>query len=279
MITTKQPNIDESKIDDIADVYHNVMDHHDWEDLKNFLDNPTLLISTDTGGQTEFLEIMSRFMLGAPSLNLIFTKLNNSLTDTYQVYSTNALGYSEKKECSDRTVMDVLLQALTSVKCLGNSDANDSYALFVGTFRDEVTDKEFKSIDECLQQKVVETDFHPFVEFSDEEQMIFPVNNYSGTKQEMGKIKRTFLKFMKSHFEEVEIPAHWLMLNARIQSEPTPLISLKKCKHLADDLLIKNDELKDALMFLHESVGAILYYPKLSHFFEDNIICDTKVRL
>jgi len=276
--TVMQKQLDFDDIVEIAEAYDEAMDQHDWNDLKKCVDNPVLVISTDTGGQADLLEIMPRFMLGEPSLNLIFTNLSNSLTEIYQDYSTDQFGTSGEKKCSGRTVIDVLFQALASVQCLGKSQSSssDTRALFVGSFRDKVTDEDFKSIDTCLHCSIEKTYFDHLVEFFCEDQIIWPVNNYSGSKKEMDKFKRRFLELMERYFEEVPIQAHWLMLNIAIQGEQTPLVSYQKCKLLASKLLIEKDELEKALIFLHKFIGTVLYYPQL-RFFKDNIVRDTKV--
>ena len=54
--------------------------------VKYVLDDTMYLINTDTGGQTHFQELMSSFILG-PALNLIFSRLTDSLEDEYKIYT------------------------------------------------------------------------------------------------------------------------------------------------------------------------------------------------
>ena len=58
--------------DEIFSSFQQAVANEDWDTIKYVLDDMMYLINTDTGGQTEFLELMSRFILG-PALNLIFS--------------------------------------------------------------------------------------------------------------------------------------------------------------------------------------------------------------
>ena len=255
--------------------------------MKILLRDAALIINTDTGGQTEFLELLSRFLLGSSSLNLIFTKLTNPLDKPYEISSTDQYGFSNEKEDSVVTAKDVLFQGLACVASLRSTslnmeqcDGSKPKVLLVGTFKDEVTDEnKIEELDKALQDVIKTTSFYKdnMILYPGKNKIILAVNNHSGDKNEIRHIRQTLKDLMDKCFTEVLIPIHWLMFNLSIQNEQSPVLSFVKCKRLASKLKIDVNELPKALNFLHDSVGTLFYYPEISDFFKDNIICNTKV--
>ena len=298
-VNISEPHLPVKKQSYDLDALHSAFDkaikEDDWEQMDSLLDDAALLINTDTGGQTEFLELMSRFLLGSSSLNLIFTKLTYSLDDSYEIYSTDLCGLSSEKENSKVTVNDVLFQALASVASLKQSDYDSDEAsssnteqchiskpraLIVGTFRDKVSSEKVKELDKALQERIKVTNFYDdnMIVYPAEGQVILPVNNYSGQEEDICDKRKVLQDLMKKCFDKVSIPIHWLMLNLSIQNEQSPVLTYVKCKRLARKLKIDENELQNALRFLHDSIGTLFYYPEISDFFKNNIIRDIQVR-
>ncbi len=101
--TTETVEIKEvSSFTSIAEVYptyEQATAIKDSEKVQCLLEDVIYLITTDHGGQTEFLDLMSRFLMG-PSLNLIFSRLTDPLDKKYKIYTTNEEGVSTNKENS-----------------------------------------------------------------------------------------------------------------------------------------------------------------------------------
>lgn len=123
----------------------------------------------------------------------------------YKIYWTNEEGISTEEEDSTVTVKDILFQALSSIACLSESYRNELSdndtvctpslqsthckfkAMFVGTFKEKVSDEEFIKIHKLLQDKIKCTDFFHkgLVEFPFKGQLILPVNNLKGGQVEI----------------------------------------------------------------------------------------------
>ena len=158
------------------------MDKEDWDTIKYLLEDTMYLIHTDTGGQTQFLDLMSRFLMG-PALNLIVRRLTDSLDKDYKIYCTNDEGVSTEEEDSIITLEEVLIQALASIACmeirmsltslamiLRKDDIHvpscTSKALFVGTFKGKTSEEEFKVKDTILRRKIEQNEFYTSVQWS-----------------------------------------------------------------------------------------------------------------
>ena len=290
-MNTSEPHLPVKKqsydIDALYSAYDKAIKEDDWEQMESLLDDAALLINTDTGGQTEFLELMSRFLLGSSSLNLIFTKLTYSLDEPYEIYCTDLCGLSSEKEGSVVTVKDALFQGLACVASLRSTslimeqcDGSKPKVLLVGTFKDKVTDEnKIEELDKALQDVIKPTSFYKdnMILYPGKKKIILAVNNYSGDENEIRHIRQTLKHLMDKCFTKVLIPIHWLMFNLSIQHKQSPVLSFVTCKRLARKLKIDENELLKALNFLHDSVGTLFYYPEISDFFKNNIICDTKV--
>ena len=123
-----QSALAESSIDeDIEETFSIIMTAikaDDWDKVKYLLDDLTLLINTDTGGQAEFLDLQSSLVQG-PSFNLLFSRLIDELHSMFQACFTNKEGISTEKEDSTLTVAEVLFQALSSIACFSGCFCND----------------------------------------------------------------------------------------------------------------------------------------------------------
>ena len=251
-----------------------------WESLKFALEQIILLNSTDTGGHAEFLG-MHAALINGPSFNLLFSRLDHKLRDLFQVYFTDEEGKSTEKEDSDSTVEEVLLQTLSSIACFGNchlvdvsvsEDSNvlgiekslkafQSKVMFVGTYKDKVTEEDIRKRDKEVRQLIENTKLYKNVLFAGEKQAMLTVDNMEGGKDEMDDIREILKKKIKNVFARVPIPASWLVLSLMIRIRNVPAMNLKDCEEIAAALNIDSNELQTALWFLHHGFGVLLYYP------------------
>ena len=263
-------------------------------DIKYILEDSTLLISTDTGGHAEFLQLQASLVSG-PSFNLLFSRLQDDLDSLFDIYFTNEEEESSEKELSDLTVEEVMFQALSSIACFSNSfsvdssesaDAHDidvrkslkcckSKVLFVGTHKDKVSEEQIKKKDELLQQKIDTTSeqLRGMIEFASEDQLMLTVDNMNGGDDEIDKIQKVLMNIIERSFKKIPIPASWLMLSLLIRTRKVRLMELKECEKLAGKLNISQEELQHALWFLHYGVGVLLYYPDVPEL-KDTVICE-----
>ena len=282
-------------ISNVLSIFQKAVANEEWDRLKYALNDTVYWINTDTGGQTAILELMSRFILG-PSLNLIFSPLTDSLEKKYKIYATNEEGEHTEKEDSTVKLEDTLFQALASITCMevpyqSNEKSKEaakcdgktevlntmSKAMFVGTFRDEVTPDQFLKKDQNLREKIEQSEFYSkrIVEYSTEDHLMLALNNKSGGQEEVDTMREIFERKFKK-FKKIRIPAPWLMLSICMRHTKQRTMTLKKCQEIAGELGIAFESLEEALQFLHYRVGVLLYYPEVEGF-KDIIILDIQV--
>ena len=295
-VPSEKTHTDVPSEDEIFSSFQQAVANEDWDTVKYVLDDTMYLINTDTGGQTEFLELMSRFVLG-PALNLIFSRLTDSLEDVYKIYTTNEKGDSTKKEDSTVKLEDILFQALASITCMevprqpkedtkeAAKESEDtqvpiptSRAMFVGTFRDKISTKQFLKRDQILKKRIEQTEFYDqgIVEYASEDHLILALDNKCGGQDEVDMMRKTFEASIKRNFKKIRIPAPWLMLSINMRHTKQRTMSLPQCQEIAGKLGIAPKSLRKALWFLHYRVGVLLYYPEVEGF-ENIIILDIQV--
>ena len=287
------------RVDDIGNIFSSfqkAMDKEDWDTIKYLLEDTMYLINTDTGGQTQFLDLMSRFLMG-PALNLIVRRLTDSLDQDYKIYFTSDEGVSTEEEDSIITLEEVLFQALASIACMENSyepyktgedsekedddihvPACTSKALFVGTFKDKISEEEFKVKDMNLRRKIEQTEFYSkrIVEYASDKHLILPLDNMKGGQEEVDMMRKTFETAIMRNFEKVRIPATWLMLSINLRHTGKRTMSFAACQEMAGKVGITATKLRNVLWFLHYRVGILLYYPEVDGF-DQIIILDIQV--
>ena len=285
----KDQSDSESDAEDLFSIINEALETNE-NDIKYILKDSTLLISTDTGGHAEFLELQASLVSG-PSFNLLFSRLQDDLDSPFDIYFTNEEGESSERELSDLTVEEVMFQALSSIACFSNNfsvestDAQDtdvhkslkcckSKVLFVGTHKDEVSEEQIKKKDELLRQKIDTSEqLREIVEFASEDQMMLTVDNMNGDYDEIDEIQKILMNIIERSFKKIAIPTSWLMLSLLIRTRKVRLMELKECEELAGKLNISPDELQHALWFLHYGVGVLLYYPDVPQL-KDTVICE-----
>ena len=266
----KQANPVRTPITDIEDIFSSfqeAMAKEDWNTIKYLLEDTMYLINTDTGGQTEFLDLMSRFLMG-PALNLIVSRLTDSLNEVYKIYCINEEGVSTEEEDSVAILEEVIFQALASIACMDASykleetsndsekddddihiPASSSKAMFVGTFKDKITEEEFREKDRILSEKIKQTEFYSrgIVERASAEHLILALDNLKGGQEEVDMMRDTFETAITRNFKKVRIPATWLMLSINMRHTGKRTMTLTECRDLAGKLGITATNLPKVL--------------------------------
>ena len=297
----ESPELPEADIEEMLGTINQAMETEDWDKVKYLLDDMVLLINTDTGGQAEFLDLQASLVQG-PSFNLLFSRLVDELESQFEVYYTNEESESTPKEDSIITVEQVLFQCLSSIACYSGTFTDDdeppsrearatkrkakskapkkseSKVMFVGTFRDQVSEEVFERKDKLLQKRIKDTPFYEkgIIEFASKDHLMLPVNNMSGGQDEIDRIREILERVIEQSFEQITIPASWLVLSLQMRCKKVRTMSLEECEELAGKVGISPAELQHALWFLHHHVGVLLYYPELETL-RGTVICDMQV--
>ena len=278
----------------LVDTTKDPAEDKDLEELENFLSNlHMLVINTDTGGH--FLDMLCALIMG-PSLYLLYHKLSDPLDKPFDIYFTDDKGKDTEKVKSTSTVEESLFQILSSIGCHSkpkdakeeSSIQNDpkyrirSRALFVGTHLDEVKKSDVELLrkrQDYLKKRVEEMDVYKNgTLLFPKDEPVLAVDNYEGDDKERNDMKDTLTDLIDNNFEEIPIPAAWLILSLYMRKDlqANRTMSLEDCREKAKKLEIEPEELESALWFLHHIMGLILYFPKVKEI-ENKIFCDVQV--
>ena len=189
------------------------------------------------------------------SVNLIFSRLDHDLETEYEVYSTNEKGHDSEKEGSMVKLEDTLFQALASITCTEVphqpyekskeiAKGTTSKTMLVGTHLDknfprdlEKRKEELKKRNDILKEKIKQTDFHgqEILEYSSDDDFILALDNMSGDKQQVVKMRQRIEKMFKK-FKKIRIPITWLMLSICMRHTKQRTMTFQKCQEIAGKL-------------------------------------------
>jgi GTPase SAR1 family protein len=284
-----------SEVEELFTIFRDAMTTGKWDEVHFVLSGTILLYLIDTGGQSEFLEMLPALTLG-PALSLIFFKLNEDLKSLYNVVYVDENGCTTLPYESEFTVEEMMFQILSSIACFSSfsgsnakksspdrvrlSDSLQSASILVGTHSDKVSAEEIKEVDDYLQQKIRETNFfkRELVQFFKPERnlMILPIDNMTGGKKEVISIRKFIEDLIDRYFSEIHVPAAWLIFSLCLRKLGKKIFHFEECAVIADKLYMNEEELKEALWFLHHTVGSIMHFSELPEL-QDMVICDIQV--
>ena len=258
-----------------------------WASAAELLEESLNLYFNDVGGQPEFQEVLPAIIAG-PSVFFILFKLSDSLHQRYRVHYVD---YSSNKTItyeSSFTVFESIFQSLASIFSMCSFISCSSRELvpikpkvfLVGTHKDRVDDKRIKDIQRELKDALATTNFHKegMLVFASPNEPALTINSCSDNEEDASKIRQFVEKIIeKDPAFKVSVPAAWLALSLSLRLLESSVISFDDCRTFASDCAIDTDEeIKEALWFLHTKLGVIRYFhqiPELS----DIVICDPQV--
>ena len=258
----------------------------EWEEVKKKLtefEHITILYVIDSGGQPECHEILP-LLLDGHVLGLIFLNLTNELGDKHPVlFRTGKTTASTQKPLSDFTTSEVIQRILTSVSSL-QSDHHQSFAIFVGTYLDKVTQHHV-----LVLNRAVERAFRVFIDENivcpvngeeGSEKYIVPLDNTSNDQRDIKRLRTLILKIINEQFrhdQEDGVPTGWILLHLilRDKYQEKGWCMMAECIATATSCGITENELPRVLEYIHKNYGTILYYPGVL----EDVICDPNVIL
>ena len=283
---------------EITNMFRRALGPRKWKEVKHLFTDTAFIKMEDTGGQPEFMDMLSALTVG-PALYLLFCKLTDALQSRYKVSYLSTSGESTVPRESTYTVEEVFFKALASITCSQSSSSslpassqedgnpivdqlmascNKSIAYIVGTHKDLVTEEQIDEFDQKLQDSIRPTSFFhdDIVQFSSEQRMVLPVDNMHGGSTEIDNIRKLLEDALKKHFEQLSIPASWLVLSLCLRKREERTASLQSVLLLAEEIGIPKNETMIALWFLHHYAGVLMYFPNLPEL-KDTVICDNQV--
>ncbi len=292
---------------EILEIFDESFSTGTWEELAGQLDKMSLLYMKDTGGQPELMDMLPALIIG-PALYLLFCRYGDNLDETYKVSLRGAENCKIPDRMSICTVRQNLTSALSSIfymqsystvqtrddSMLKNLTENSpkSVAYIVGTHKDKVSSQEMIDFDKQMQQNLKNTIFVDkelvhFVsddgfesndskdEFPDMKRLIYPIDNYNGTEEEIEGLQK-FIQKALDKFPRPEIPARWLPFSLFLRYNKKKYVDLDTCYQSGKHLRMNKEETDVALWFFHHYTGIIYYFPNVPEL-KDFVITDTQL--
>ena len=245
--------------------------------LREHFESSWMLYLTNTGGQTEFQELLPILVCG-PSVFFVTFPLNKSLDDRYMVrYDGSHESYTYQ---SSATLMEEILQTLATIEALDRSRTYNKGTLkifLVGTHKDKLTaepecsvNDQLRSIDKRLRERVEKTfgslcSQGSIVFAMNARQLMFTVNNFAEEQTDFYDIQLRLQKEVEEcdNFA-IECPSTWLIFSLILRAKHTldNVLSYSHCFNLAKRCCIETvTELHEALSFIHTRLGLVRYFP------------------
>jgi len=228
-----------------------------------------LVYLTDTGGQIEFQEVLPLLVSG-PSVFFLVFRLDHNLNKQFMVEYICSTGAKSKPYQSNFTVKEALLHSLASIASMGTYVSKGeqqvplrSKVFFVGTHKDKVSQKQINRIDHSLQQLVRSTGLYQegMIQFSSETQMLLAVNNLSHDDSDVQLVRAAVERAGSQGDFKIRAPPSWLVFSLTIRQHKDRVLSYEQCFEVARQCGIETqEELNEALWFLHTKVGLIRYF-------------------
>ena len=232
------------------------------------------LYLTNTGGQMEFQEVLPLLVSG-PSMFFFTFRLDRDLNERYVIEYELPDGTKAEPYTSSLTTIEGILQTLASIAAMGtfiykgiqrSTVPLRPKVFLVGTHKDQLDSKTAKEhiarVDQQLQDAIKSTaHYKDIIEFSSRSQLIFTVNNFSKSDADFQSIRLAVERIVNKKEFQMTSPAHWLIFSLVLRKLSPNIISYRVAQEVARQCGVFEDELKEALLFIHSKLGLIRYFP------------------
>ena len=267
------------------EIFQKAMRSNEWTSAEDLFKQSLTLYFTDVGGQPEFQEVLPAIIAG-PSVFFIIFKLPDHLHQKYRVRYIETSCQSVEYE-SSFTVLDSILQSLASIASTcsyvgrsgGKLVAIQPKVVLVGTHKDQTDPNHISKVQRELREVLIGTEYYKngIIAFASPDDPALTINSLSNDEGDAYTIRHLVEDIASKPAFTVSVPAPWLALLLSFRCVESSVVSYEDCLHMAKDCGIHDDEeLKEALWFLHTKLGVIRYFheiPELS----DIVICDPQV--
>ena len=257
-----------------AEIFKEAVRNKGYEALRKHFERTWSLYLTNTGGQMEFQEVLPLLVSG-PSIFFFTFRLDRDLHEYYTIEYELSDGKMSHPYTSTLSTIEGMLQTLASISAMGTFTYSGLHrrdkplrpkVFFVGTHKDQLdgklADNHIASVDKQLQEIIRSTEYHKdLVKFASESQLIFTVNNFSENDSDFKGIRLAVQRvIIRSEFQMTS-PTHWLIFSLAIRKLSDHVISRDLCLEIARECGLADDELDEALHFIHSKMGVIRYFP------------------
>ena len=288
----------ESEIDEIMIRLRDLVRNFDSSKFAELIESSILVNIHDIGGQPGFLEMIPSLIKG-PAAYLVFLNLSLPLDEPYEIpFSRQSETINPFK--SIYTVKSTISQILTSISSIpyqasmeGISTEFDNFrfkkpvATVVGTHKDKLEDgtEPFETLLKQKHQEIrnITDNFRKsgVIRNPAREESLIAIDNYKGTEESDLSVLRAHVMHLITKELNVSIPIRpaWLILSIILRKE-FEVVSLSTCLEIGKHLKLNKEDTKNALWYLHNIVGAIMYYSDIEDedsWFKTHIICSPQV--
>ena len=246
------------------------------ERFSKILSQQWSLYLTNTGGQIEFQEILPLLVSG-PSIFFITFSLHQDIEKSFSVEYQLQSGESSKSYQSSLSVLDSILQTLSSIAAMGSFVYKGLQkkcvplkpkVFLIGTHKDlldeNTKDTVIKGIDHILQRVIKSTSHYRegIIRFCSESQMIFTVSNFDQSDLDFQNIRSAVEHVVRIGEYRMVCPTHWLIYSFVVrQFVKRRIISYDECLAVAKMCGIKDrKEFNEVLHFIHTKMGLIRHF-------------------
>ena len=207
------------------------------------LDGSTMLHVLDTGGQPEFQSILSWLLL-KPAITVQVFNLRVGLKERYDVWYQSQDGQTTEPYKSSFTVEEILFQAQSSLtfrettRCPSELPYKavpfQSKSLFVGTYRDCVSDEDVSSIDNTLQKQLQDSPFlnDKVVYYRNPQtssyNVVFPIDNTVADDPGIINFRNEVNKLLYE-LPSSELPISWEWFKLSVLSTSAKTMTINQC--------------------------------------------------
>ena len=246
----------------------------DFEKLQRHFHKTWSLYLTNTGGQMEFQEVLPLLVSG-PSIFFYVFRLDRDINMRYMIEYDCEDGTKAEPYKSSLTTLEGLLQTLATIAAMGTFVYKDLQrrevplrpkVFIVGTHMDQLPKKTASSqilnIDHQFQEAIKSTaHYKDLVEFASPSQLIFTVNNFSEKESDFQDMRTAVERVVERDAFKMTSPAHWLIFSLVLRQIKSDVITYNECREIAKQCGLADEELDDALRFIHSKMGLIRYFP------------------
>ena len=269
------------------EIFQKALRSKEWASAEDLLKHSINLGFSDVGGQPEFQEVLPAIIAG-PSVFFILFKLPDSLSQKYRVQYIESSTRKTITYESSFTVKESILCSLSSASSMCRFVTRNSSELepinpkvfIVATHKDKADKKHIKNVQRELKDTLESTEFYKkgIVVFASQSEPAFTINNLSDDDKDVSNIRQRVEKIIAEDPSfKVSVPAPWLALSLSLRLVESSVISYESCCTIANDCGIDDEEeIKEALWFLHNKLGVIRYFDQVPEL-RDIVVCDPQV--
>ena len=255
------------------EIFQEALRSKKWEAAQALLEGSFTIYFTDTGGQLEFQELLPALTSG-PSVFFLVFRISDSLHETYRVEYVRPTSEKSASYATSFTLKEALMQSLASISSICSYSSRKSKTMvmirskviLVGTHSDKASAEHIQSVQRELKEILQNTDYYKkgIIAFSSRDEPVVVVNNLAEADIHNQKIRSIVENIAKDPCYQVSTPAPWYVLALALRSLSVPVVSMEQCLSIAEDCGISDEEeLKEALWFLHTKLGLLRYFGEI----------------